>query len=440
MRKPTRTEASRLDAFRLLGTVVEVRPNLVIVEGFGGAASIGNEVVVNTRIRKVYGEVSTVSATGATVMLNETSDSICLGDRVSLLPSPAVIPGDHWLGQIVNSQGCIEGGAPTATPLAGERRRLRQPPPDAGQRRQLGNRLRTGLMVTDTLLPMCRGQRVGLFAGSGVGKSTLIGKLAAQVDADRVVIAMIGERSREVNEFIHRVPMDIRSKCVFVVATAHEAPNAKIRAAYCAMTAAEHFRDQGLHTLLLFDSITRFAEAHREAALQAGETPALNAFPPSTVRVIAELVERAGPGREGIADITAAFAVLVAGSDMEEPVADMVRGLLDGHIVLSRKIAERGRYPAVDVLRSVSRSLPHAATESENAMLSDLRQLLSQYQDVEAMLRAGLYEPGSDASIDRAIALQPSLEGFLSEANPGDIGDAFARLASLLGGNANGQR
>jgi flagellum-specific ATP synthase len=289
-------------------------------------------------------------------------------------------------------------------------------------------------MVTDTLLPICQGQRLGLFAGSGVGKSTFLGSLAAGLEADRVVIALIGERSREVNDFVRKtLPQSIMSKTVVVAATASEPPGAKKRAAYCAMTAAEHFRDEGHNVLFLFDSITRFAEAHRETALMAGETPALNAFPPSTVRVISELAERSGPGLGNKGDITAIYSVLVAGSDMEEPVADMIRGILDGHFILSRQIAERQRYPAIDALRSVSRALPHAATEDENATIRQCRQTLALYEELEPMLRANLYEFGRDAVSDAAIALFPVLDHFIGTRNSDGIETAFAKLREILG-------
>ena len=288
-------------------------------------------------------------------------------------------------------------------------------------------------MVTDTMLPICRGQRLGLFAGSGVGKSTFLGSLAGGMEADVIVIALVGERSREVNEFVRNIlPAAIMSKTVVVAATASEPPGAKKRAAYCAMAAAEYFRDQGRNVLFLFDSITRFAEAHRETALLAGETPALNAFPPSTVRVIAELAERTGPGTDGKGDITAVYSVLVAGSDMEEPVADMIRGILDGHIILSREIAERGRYPAIDILRSVSRSLPHAATDEQNVLIRDARRMLALYEEVSPMLRANLYEPGKDAEADRAIGLFQALDGFAATRSKAGISDAFEQLRAVL--------
>ncbi|HAE93874.1 MAG TPA: flagellum-specific ATP synthase FliI, partial [Hyphomonas atlantica] len=353
--------------YRIWGTVTEVTPGLVQLAGISEFARLGNEIRVQTRQGEVFGEVLSVTGEHVKAMLYGESDAIRIGDRTFLEQEAYVDPGDHWLGKIIDYRGVSPGleSVPPAPNTA--RRTLRAPPPPNTNRKSLGNRLSTGWMITDTLLPICQGQRLGLFAGSGVGKSTFLGSLAAGVKADRVVIALIGERSREVNEFVQKtLPASILSRTVIVAATANDPPGAKKRAALCAIATAEHFRDEGHQVLFLFDSITRFAEAHREVSLAAGETPALNAFPPSTVRAIAEIAERTGPGPHGCGDITAIFSVLVAGSDMEEPVADMVRGVLDGHIILSREISERGRYPAIDVLRSVSRCLPDAATPEEN--------------------------------------------------------------------------
>ena len=202
-----------------------------------------------------------------------------------------------------------------------------------------------------------------------------------------------------------------------------------------AMAVAEHFRDQGKHVLLLVDSVTRFAEAHREVALAGGEGAALRGFPPSLTQAIMGLAERAGPGPEGAGDITAVFSVLVAGSDMEEPVADILRGVLDGHVVMDRRIAERGRYPAIDLLRSVSRSLPDAATDEENELISEARRLLGAYDRAEMMIQAGLYSNGSDPMIDRAIKVWPSLDGFLAETAPATgVAGSFVRLKESLAG------
>ncbi len=306
-------------------------------------------------------------------------------------------------------------------------------PPPAQDRRALGARLTTGLAVFNTMLPIVCGQRIGLFAGSGVGKSQLLAQLACGLDADVVVIALIGERGREVKEFVQQtLGQEGLKRAVVIAATSDQSPLSRRRCAWSAMTVAEYFRDCGRSVLFLADSITRFAEAHREIAIVAGEAPALRGFPPSVSANIMSLCERAGPGPDGSGDITAVFSVLVAGSDMDEPVADILRGALDGHVVLSREIAERGRFPAVDLLRSVSRSLPGAATPEQNDAIAEVRVLLGRYEQSEAMIRAGLYVEGTDPVLDRAVRVWPELDAFLARASEEGIEDCFSRLALLL--------
>ncbi|WP_051595977.1 FliI/YscN family ATPase [Hyphomonas adhaerens] len=431
---PMGTASPSFTLFSLWGTITDVAPGMVRIAGISELAGVGNEIVIEKQGTSILGEILSISGESVTALLYSPCDAIRIGDAVQIQQEPRIEPGDHWLGQIINYRGDITGATAPVVPLRATNRRLNTAPLPAHARRGIGDRLATGWMVTDTMLPICQGQRLGLFAGSGVGKSTFLGSLAAGLEADRVVIALIGERSREVNEFVRNVlPQSIMSKTVVIAATASEPPGAKKRAAYCAITAAEHFRDEGHNVLFLFDSITRFAEAHRETALMAGETPALNAFPPSTVRVISELAERAGPGLGNKGDITAIYSVLVAGSDMEEPVADMIRGILDGHIILSRQIAERQRYPAIDVLRSVSRALPHAATDDENALIRRCRKTLALYEELEPMLRANLYEFGKDADGDNSIALFPALDAFMGTKSPDGIAAAFEALLSILG-------
>lgn len=221
-------------------------------------------------------------------------------------------------------------------------------------------------------------------------------------------------------------------RSIVVAATSDQSPLVRRRCLWAAMTVAEHFRDQGLHVLFLADSVTRFAEAHREVALASGEESSLKGYPPSIQHQIMALAERSGPGSEGSGDITAVFSVLVPGSDMEEPVADILRGVLDGHVVLDRKIAERGRYPAIDLLRSVSRSLPGAASEQENLLIAEARRLLGAYDRAELMIQAGLYAAGSDPLIDRAIRVWPELDAFLAEDASNGIEGSFQRLSTCL--------
>jgi flagellum-specific ATP synthase len=430
--------SSRRDQlYRLWGTVTDVAPGMLKLAGISQLAGVGNEIQIRKPGQTIHGEILSVSAESVTALLFSPCDTIRIGDRVEIDQEARIEPGDHWLGHVINYRGEVAGGETTAAPVRASIRALHAPALPAHARRRLGPRLATGWAVTDTLLPLCRGQRIGLFAGSGIGKSTFLGSLATGLEADRVVIALIGERGREVNDFIqHTLTPAVRERTVVIAATASESPGAKKRAANCAIATAEHFRDQGHNVLFLFDSITRLAEAHRETALLAGEVPALNAFPPSTVRVIAELAERAGPGTDGRGDITAVFSVLVAGSDLEEPVADMIRGMLDGHIILARPIAERGRFPAIDVLRSVSRCLPQAATPEENALLREYRRMIALYEEVSPMLRANLYEFGRDTDCDRAIALYPALDNFVAARKPEGINASFDELRRILSENA----
>ncbi|MBE2278020.1 MAG: FliI/YscN family ATPase [Rhodobacteraceae bacterium] len=417
---------------RDVGRVAESSRGTILVSGLA-AARLGDRVVAETGVGPLAGEIIRLSARGAQVLPEDAPDGIAIGNRVELVGAATVAPDMSWLGRIVDPLGCPLDGRPLM-PGTDRRTMVASPLPPA-QRRSMGERLSTGVAAFDTLLPLVRGQRIGLFAGSGVGKSSLLAKFARGVAADIAVIALVGERGRELREFTERVlgPAGM-ARSVVLTATSDQSPLMRRRCALSAMTVAEHFRDQGLHVLLLVDSVTRFAEAHREVALASGEPASLRGYPPSTAHAIMSLAERAGPGAADGGDITAVFSVLVAGSDMDEPVADILRGTIDGHVVLDRKIAERGRYPAIDLLRSVSRSLPDAASEEENSLIADARRVLGAYDRAEMMIQAGLYVPGSDRAIDRAIRLWPALDAFLAEDAPiGGPPASFARLRSRLG-------
>lgn len=412
-----------------VGRVAEVARGTVRVTGLESRARQGDRVQIGGALG---GEVLQLTRDGMTVLTDGTPDGLAIGTDVELLGQTGVAPDDSWIGRIIDPYGRPLDGRPL---FRGTRMRdLRATAPAAADRRRLGERISTGVAIFDTLLPLVRGQRIGLFAGSGVGKSSLLAKFARGVDADVVVIALVGERGRELREFTERVlgPAGM-ARSVVVTATSDQSALARRRCAWTAMAVAEHFRDQGLHVLFLADSVTRFAEAHREVALASGESAALRGFPPSLSQAIMSLAERAGPGPEGAGDITAVFSVLVAGSDMEEPVADILRGVLDGHVVMDRKIAERGRFPAIDLLRSVSRSLPEAATAEENSLITEARRLLGAWDRAELMIQAGLYAKGSDPLVDAAIRVWPALDGFLAEDAPPDgISGSFNRLAAAL--------
>ncbi len=412
-----------------LGRVAAVERGMVRVTGLEMQARQGDRVLIGGVLA---GEVLRLSREEMVVLTDGPPDGLAIGAEVALTGQSDIAPDDSWIGRIIDPYGRPLDGRHLMR--GAKARPLRAPAPAAASRRTFGARLSTGVAVFDTLLPLVRGQRIGLFAGSGVGKSSLLAKFARGVAADVVVIALIGERGRELREFTERVlgPAGM-ARSVVITATSDQSALSRRRCAWTAMAVAEHFRDQGLHVLFLADSITRFAEAHREVALAAGEPAALRGFPPSLSQAIMSLAERAGPGPQDMGDITAVFTVLVAGSDMEEPVADILRGVLDGHVVMERKIAERGRFPAIDLLRSVSRSLPDAATPPENQMIIEARRLLGAWDRAEMMIQAGLYAKGSDPVVDAAIRVWPALDAFLAEDAPPDgIDGSFSRLAAAL--------
>lgn len=425
-------EITGLSAEHVIGRVTSVSGGTLGVGGLGGAARLGDRLRVTRRDGSVlWGEVLQMAHDSITMLPDDSAVGVSLGDRVALMEANVIAPSSRWIGRVIDPFGKPMDGRPLLRgPLA---RPLRADPPPPAQRAPLGARLETGMAAFNTFLPIVRGQRLGLFAGSGVGKSSLLAHLGRRMQADVVVFAMIGERGRELRDFIDNVlGPEGMARSVIVAATSDRSPLVRRRCAWTAMAVAEHFRDQGLEVLLLADSITRFAEAHREVATAAGELPALRGYPASTAHMIMSLCERAGPGTADQGAITALFSVLVAGSDMDEPVADILRGVLDGHVVMDRKIAERGRYPAVDLLRSVSRSLPRAASDVENEMLLRARALLGAYDRSETMIRAGLYAEGSDAELDQAIRAWPDLDGFLAESESVSTQNSFDRLGLIL--------
>ncbi len=406
------------------------------VEGLERRLAVGDGCLAFTRSgNPVPAEVVGFRQGRAVLLPFAPVEGIGLGCVVEQAGSSALVrPGPSWLGRVVDAFGKpLDGKGPL---LRGdENRPLRAAPPPAYARRRMGDRLDTGIRVLDAFVPLCRGQRLGIFAGSGVGKSTLLSMLARSSAAQVNVIGLIGERGREVQEFIQEdLGADGLSRSVVIVATGDEPALARRQAAYLTLATAEYFRDQGQDVLCLLDSVTRFAMAQREIGLAAGEPPTSKGYPPSVFAELPRLLERAGPGQDRAGDITGVFTVLVEGGDHDEPVADAVRGILDGHLVLSRTVAERGRYPAVDVLKSVSRALPACHSATENATADAARRLLSRYEAMEEMVRLGAYRQGSDGEVDRAIAAHDPLQAFLrqqkGETTP--AADAFTRLSALL--------
>ena len=421
-----------IEVFTRTGAVARVSSGYADVAGLSVAARLGDAVMIDNGDAQTGGEVVALDTSIATVMTFDPDAELAVGDQVALVGRTSLKPAADWIGRLIDPEGNPLDGK-TLTP--GFRAvPLRAKAPPSGFRKPFGPRVATGVAALDTMLPLVRGQRVGVFAGSGVGKTTLLGHLARSVEADCVVIGLIGERGREVREFMDKAlgPEGL-ARSVVVAATSDQSPLLKRRAAWTATAIAEHYRDQGKHVLLILDSLTRFAEAHREIALTAGEPPSLRAYPPSTASMISALVERAGPGAEGSGDITAVFSVLVAGSDMDEPVADMTRGVLDGHIILDRAIAERGRFPAIDVRRSVSRSLPEAATAEENTLIDRARATFARYEASEALIQTGLYTPGADPHLDAAVRIWPALDAFAARMDIATPTDAFDALREVLG-------
>ena len=415
-----------------VGRVTGIVGGVIEVSGLTSTARIGDRLILKRQDGdNLSGEVMMINSNFVSMLPDVAPNRVAISDPVLLYPTPEFAPDDSWVGRVIDPFGVPLDGRPMLR--GSEPCDLMAPPPRAAERKPLGARLATGISVMNTILPIVCGQRVGLFAGSGVGKSTLLAQLAQNMDADVVVMALIGERGREVKHFVDDVlgPEGMK-RAIVVAATSDQSALIRRRCAWSAMAVAEHFRDQGKNVLFLADSVTRFAEAHREISVASGEAPALRGYPPSVTPLITGLCERAGPGAEGQGDITAVFSVLVAGSDMDEPIADILRGVLDGHIVLNREIAERGRFPAIDVSRSVSRSLPAAATPEENEMISNVRKYLGTYEQSEVMIRAGLYSEGSDLILDQAVKLWPELDSFFGKNDPEGIQSSFNRLNLML--------
>ena len=351
----------------------------------------------------------------------------------------AVRPSEAWLGRVIDAFAePLDGKGPLSQGI--RPRLVRSIPPNAQARARVDQKMALGVKAIDVFAPCARGQRLGVFAGSGVGKSTIMSMLARGADADIIVIGLIGERGREVREFIEdTLGEDGLAKSVIVTATSDEAAPRRRRAAWLTMAVAEHFRDEGKQVVCFLDSVTRFAMAQREIGLAAGEPPTTRGYTPSVFAELPKLLERAGPGLtvadgEPQGQITGLFTVLVDGDDHNEPVADAVRAILDGHITLSRQIAERGRFPAVDVLKSISRLQNQLQTPQEKAIAIRARRLISLYSNMEELVRIGAYAKGADAEVDEAVRLWPLIETFLSQ----DVHDvskpeeAFTALANIL--------
>ena len=422
------------------GKVVAVRGALIEVEGLAGAAQIGSRVRIATSLETIEAEVTGVDGGYAQCLPFSDPHGLASGSRAQLVAGQfALRPSNAWLGRMIDGLGRpVDGKGPL--PAGADPRPIKAPPPAAAARARVGAKVETGIRALDIFAPLCRGQRLGLFAGSGVGKSVLLSMLARWTECDVAVIGLIGERGREVQEFVEDdLGPEGLARSVVVVATSDEPALMRRQAAWTTLAVAEHFRDQGLHVLCLMDSVTRFAMAQREIGLANGEPPATKGYTPTVFAELPRLLERAGPGLPGVGSaaggsITGLFTVLVDGDDHNEPVADAVRGILDGHIVITRRIAERGRYPAIDILKSVSRTLPQCHSREQNDIRTATRGLLSTYGDMEEMVRLGAYKAGSNPDVDEAVRLAPQIEALLKQTKDerGHADDTFAALSAML--------
>jgi flagellum-specific ATP synthase len=406
-----------IDGVNIYGRVVGVRGLMVEVAGPIHAMSVGARVVIETGgSRDIPCEVIGFTGNNAVLMPFAGLDGVRRGCRAVIANAASQVrPSAAWLGRVINAMGePIDGKGPIAqgaVPMS-----FRNLPPPAHSRKRVGTPLDLGVRALNTFLTCCSGQRMGIFAGSGVGKSVLLSMLARNVDADISVIGLVGERGREVQEFLQDdLGEEGLARSVVVVATSDEPALMRRQAAYLTLAISEYFRDEGQSVLCLMDSVTRFAMAQREIGLSAGEPPTAKGYTPTVFTELPKLLERAGPGL-GDGTITGIFTVLVDGDDHNEPVADAVRGILDGHIVMERAIAERGRYPAINILKSVSRTMPKSADPEFLPIIMRGRQVMATYADMEELIRLGAYRAGSSAEVDEAIRLHEPLENFLRQA------------------------
>jgi flagellum-specific ATP synthase len=429
------SDIERIPELRRFGRIDGVQGLLVEAGGIGNVLSVGDRCRIAGRTREILSEVVGFRQGKALLMPFSSLEGIGLGCKVEVdEANPVLHPHLGWLGRVINSLGQPVDGlgplpqGPVAYPI-------RNTPPPAHSRQRVSGKLDLGVRAMNAFLTTCRGQRMGIFAGSGVGKSSILSMMARHTEADISVVGLIGERGREAREFIEDdLGPDGLARSVVIVATSDESALLRRQAAYVTMTVAEYFRDLNRDVLCLMDSVTRFAMAQREISLSVGEPPASKGYTPTVFAELPRLLERAGPGAEGQGSITGLFTVLVDGDDHNEPIADAVRGILDGHVVLDRSIAERGRYPAINILRSVSRTMPGCNSREENDLIARARRLMALYDDMAELIRLGAYRRGSDAAVDEAIHYFPAIEAFLAQRKDEktDLATCYAMLAQIF--------
>lgn len=413
------------------GHIDEVSPSHYRVRGISARARLGDIVDHRSASGARSGEIVRIGPEDVLVAPYERNPDAGIGDPVFLRTERVAAPHASWRGRVIDAMArpvdgkgmLIHGVAADPTPV-----------PSAMSRQRVETGFATGVRVIDIFTPICFGQRLGIFAGSGVGKSTLLAMLAGAEAFDTVVVCLVGERGREVREFLEdTIGAENLAKTVAVVATSDESAMMRKRAPDTAMRVAEYLRDQGQRVLLVLDSITRFAHALREVAIGVGEPPVARGYPASVFTDMPKLLERAGPGVDGTGSITAIISVLVDGDDHNDPVADSIRGILDGHVVLDRAIGEQGRFPAVDPLASISRLAPKAWTKEQQALVTRLRSMIARFEDTRDIRLLGAYQQGADPELDLAVRQVPVIYEALTQGphdNPST--DPFADLARHL--------
>ncbi|MGT2502090.1 flagellar protein export ATPase FliI [Bradyrhizobium guangxiense] len=414
------------------GAISEIAPTHFRVAGLSRFVRLGELIGVNSTGKPQIGEVVRIDSDGIVAKPFDRQFAGGLGSVAYRMPPLSFAPDPSWKGRVINALGVPLDGLGPLTP-GPQTVSAEAEAPSAMKRARVHKPLRTGVRVIDLFAPICAGQRVGIFAGSGVGKSTLLAMLARSQGFDTVVLALVGERGREVREFIEDVLGNDRQRAVTIVSTGDESPMMRRLAPKTAMAVAEYFRDRGESVLLMVDSITRFAHAAREVALAAGEPAVARGYAPTVFTDLPRLLERAGPGEEGSGTITGIFSVLVDGDDHNEPIADTIRSTLDGHIVLSRHIADQARYPAVDVLASVSRLAHNVWDPEERELVSKLRAMIAKYEDTSDLRLMGGYQPGRDSGLDQAVEMVPRIYSAMrQDASAPPSADPFLELRDML--------
>ncbi len=417
--------------FHVHGSVARVIGHEIEIRGI--RARVGDTVAIRTTSGERLGEVVAIGEEGARALVLEEVAGVGRGDPVALRPGGIPVGvSERLIGRVLDGTGRPIDGR--ALPEPEEIVSVHAPAPEPLVRRRIAEPLPVGVRVIDALCTIGRGQRVGIFGGSGVGKSTLLGMMARGTEAQMTVLALIGERGREVREFLEDdLGPEGVARCVTVVATSDRPPLVRVRAALLATRIAEWFADRGADVLLMMDSLTRLAMAQREVGLAAGEPPTARGYTPSVFGLLPRLLERTGPRAAGT--ITGIYTVLVEGDDMDEPIADAARSILDGHLVLSRRLADLQRFPAVDPLASLSRLMPRVASEEHRRDAASVRAALAAAEEVRDLVEVGAYVPGSDPEADRGLAARPSIEAFLRQDvhERAPMAETIARLAELAG-------